>query len=1030
VATILIVDDLAAHRFLLLTILGDQGHRLLEAANGSEALVVVRAERPDLVITDVMMPVMDGYEFVRQLRLDPANSGIPVLFYTARYGAGEARALALASGMPYIIPKPAAAPDVLRIVAQVLSGEVEMRRPPEPDLVLEEPDREQLELLTYRPAEEAGDLRTANARLRAVINIGLDLASKRDSDQLLQTVCADARDLFGATYSTLGIVDPSDRTAQRFVTCGTVCEAWIRAGDSVPGILGTVVASRRTLRGENPGGDPANLQLPLRHPIIQAFLAAPIASPSHVYGWICLVGNEGRVFTEEDEHLLMALSGQVGRIYEVEHEIVERKQAELALREERDRSQRYLDTAEVILLKLDVAGRIKLVNRYACSVLGWTSDELIGRDFIETCVPAGIRDATRRKLGAVLAGPESSRVDNAIVTRSGEERMVEWRNILLRDAEGHLVGTLSSGTDITERISALEAVRTAEERMRFALEAAGVGTWDQDYTAGTLVWSETIQAQYGIQPGTFGGTFEAFVERVHPEDRESLLATFGKAMKSGGDFVTENRAIWPDGTVRWLRGSGRIHVGKQGEPLRAVGISLDVTDRRSLEAQYHQAQKMEAIGRLAGGVAHDFNNLLTVILGYCEMLLSDLDPDDVRQQDIAAIQKAGLSAAGLTRQLLAFSRKEIIEPTLLDLNVVMAEMRPLIVRLIGENVKVVLRQEPELAVVKADRGHMEQIVMNLAVNARDAMPQGGTLTIKTDNVELDEDYAKMHFGVKPGFYAALTVSDTGTGMTPEVQGRLFEPFFTTKELGKGTGLGLATVHGIVARSGGSISVYSEIGRGTTFKVYLPRADATELAVAAAPPPARPNAGAQTVLVVEDAEGLRELTKRVLERQGYTVLVAGNADEAVRLFEAGATVDVLLTDVVMPGASGPELTKRLKIKRPELKVVYMSGYTQDAIVQHGVLNPGIAFLHKPFTSDALGRKLREVLDRPAELPQVALYRLRDGKHATDCLPGELYRLLQEDRTPGYVFLEVEGKPKCVWAADFERAEPVAATQSHP
>ena len=418
-----------------------------------------------------------------------------------------------------------------------------------------------------------------------------------------------------------------------------------------------------------------------------------------------------------------------------------------------------------------------------------------------------------------------------------------------------------------ERHRSAEALRTAEERMRFALEAADVGIWDMDYTTGVLRWSETLEAQYGLQPGTFGGTFEAFVERIHPDDRASVLETVGKAMKSGADFSIQHRSIWPDGTVRWLSGAGRILLGEHGEPVRGVGISLDVTERRTLEEQYQQAQKMEAIGRLAGGVAHDFNNLLTVILGYCELLLADLDPDDPRQADIAEIQKAGARAAGLTRQLLAFSRKQIIEPTLLDLNVVVADMRAMLGRLIGEDVKVVLGLRPELAPVKADRGQVEQIVMNLAVNARDAMPNGGTLTIETANVELDEHYAKTHLAVKPGPYVALTVTDTGTGMTPEVQARLFEPFFTTKELGKGTGLGLATVHGIVTRSGGSVNVYSEVGRGTSFKVYFPRADAAEMVVEAPPPVARPRAGTQTVLVVEDADGLRELARTLLRAAG-------------------------------------------------------------------------------------------------------------------------------------------------------------------
>jgi PAS domain S-box-containing protein len=513
-----------------------------------------------------------------------------------------------------------------------------------------------------------------------------------------------------------------------------------------------------------------------------------------------------------------------------------------------------------------------------------------------------------------------------------------------------------------ERHRSSDAMRTAEERMRFALKNADVGIWDMDYTTGVLRWSEVLEAQYGLTPGTFGGTFEAFVGLIHPDDRTSVLETVGKAMKAGSDFSVQNRAIWPDGTVRWLNGTGRVLLGENGEPVRAVGISMDVTARRTLEEQFQQAQKMEAIGRLAGGVAHDFNNLLTVILGFCELLLADCQPGDPHHADIAEIRDAGERASGLTRQLLAFSRKQIIEPALLDLNEIVGRLRPMLGRLIGEDVNISLNLRPELARVTADRGQIEQIVMNLAVNARDAMPRGGTLTIETENVELDEHYVKTHRGVKPGLYVALTVTDTGTGMTPQVQARLFEPFFTTKDPGKGTGLGMATVYGIVTQSGGSIGVYSEVGRGTSFNVYFPRADAAETMVAP-PRAAPPRAGSQTVLVVEDQDGLREVAKRLLQRQGYTVLAAADAAEAVRLFEQHPSIDVLLTDVVMPGASGPELTRQLIAQRPALKVIYMSGYTEDAILRHGVLKPGIAFLHKPFTSETLGRKIRDVLDAP-------------------------------------------------------------------
>ena len=935
-----------------------QGHRLIEAVNGREGLAAVRAEIPDLVITDVLMPVMDGYRFVRELRLDPATARIPVLFYTAPYGEREARALARSSGVSYVLTKPAKPEEVLKIVGCVLSSGP---LPEETSTRERDADREHLRLLGDKLSEASGDLRIANARLRALINIGLDLASQRGADRLLPSVCAAACDLFGATYATLGILDLEDHTVRHFVTCGTEVVDWIKTGDSVAGVLGAVVAEGRTLRGNNPGGDPAALQLSALHPPVEAFLAVPITSPAHVYGWICLVGNEGRAFTEEDEDLVTALAGQVGRFYELEHEIVERRQAESAVRLERDRAQRYLDTAEVILLKLDLEGRITLVNRYACSILGWTADELLGRDWIETCEPARMEAAARKRFSDLLDG-DLSIVESHVLTRSGEERLVEWRNRLLRDEDGNIIGTFSSGADITGRSQATDALRIAEERMRFALEAAAVGIWDMDYTTGVIRWSEILESQYGLAAGTFGGTFEAFTERIHPADRELVQRTIGKAMKSGDDFSVEHRVILPDGTVRWLSGAGRVHLDRQGNPVRGLGISLDVSERHTLEAQYLQAQKMEAIGRLAGGVAHDFNNLLTAILGYCELLLADFDPDDPRQDDIAEIQKAGLSAAGLTRQLLAFSRKQIIEPTLLDLNLVVGDLKAILGRLIGEDVKVVLILPPGLARVKADRGQVEQIVLNLAVNARDAMPDGGTLTVETGNVELDEGYASMHFAVKPGPYVMLAVTDTGAGMSPEVQACLFEPFFTTKEIGKGTGLGLATVHGIVTRSGGSVTVQSERGRGTSFKVYLPRSDAEEAVTEVPPSVGRPRAGGLTVLVVEDAEGLRQLTKRLLERQGYTVLVASNAEEALQVFDQNPAIEVLLTDVVMPGGSGPELNLRLIERRPSLKVIYMSGYTDEAIVHHGVLNPGIAFLQKPFTAEALDRKICELLPR--------------------------------------------------------------------
>ena len=634
------------------------------------------------------------------------------------------------------------------------------------------------------------------------------------------------------------------------------------------------------------------------------------------------------------------------------------RSSEGRLREDRDRAQSFLDTAEVMLLALDCEGRVTLINRKGCDLLGWPEAELLGQPWLECCVPPRLRDSLRQMFQDIVAGqvPVS---EHAVLTRSGEERLIEWRNTVQRDKAGRVTGTFSSGTDISERHKAVVALRTAEERMRFALEAAGVGIWDLNFATGVLDWSDTLCAQYGLDPGSFGGTLDGFVARIHPEDRRAAVETIEKATASGGDFFIMTRPLRPDGKLRWLSGTGRMVLDADGVPVRGIGISQDVTERRVLDAQVQQAQKMDAIGRLAGGVAHDFNNLLTEILGYCELLLVDTAADDPRRPDITEIQKAGSSAARLTRQLLAFSRKEIVEPKLLDLNAIVSDMLVMLDRMIGEDVTLVVDLH-EHVLVQADRGHLEQILMNLAVNARDAMPAGGTLTIETASVELAAHQVMTHLPVAAGPYVRLTVTDTGSGMTPDVQARLFEPFFTTKPVGHGTGLGLATVHGIVTRNGGGISVSSRPGRGTSFQVYLPRAQ--PLAAVVTPPLAvRAGGGVETVLVVEDVKGLRALTKRLLERYGYTVITAANAEEAVRLFDREAHIDVVLTDVVMPGTSGPELTRQLLARRPGLRVVYMSGYTEETIVHHGILDPAIAFLHKPYTSDGLTRTIREVLD---------------------------------------------------------------------
>ena len=517
---------------------------------------------------------------------------------------------------------------------------------------------------------------------------------------------------------------------------------------------------------------------------------------------------------------------------------------------------------------------------------------------------------------------------------------------------------------IAERTAALEQLRASEERLRALVDASPLAIIVSDFDDVIHFWSVAAERMFGWSVAEVLGQPARHV----PDDAQAELQTIRETTQKG-------IAITGLVTQRVRRDGARIDVAQSTAPLRdasgrpnfVMSIIADTTDQRQLEEQLRQSQKMEAVGRLAGGIAHDFNNLLTVIRVNADFIIEDLTADDARRDEVDEIRKAADRAASLTRQLLVFSRRQVVQPKTVQLNEIVGNMKQMVGRLIGEDIVLASVLEPDLGTVHADVGQLEQVLLNLVVNARDAMPLGGAIVVATCGARLGPEALGWQMPVQPGDYVQLTVSDTGAGMTPDVQAHIFEPFFTTKEPGKGTGLGLSTVYGIVQQMNGSIVVRSEPRNGTIFTIYLPVVKAGAPVAQPAEDRTEQRPGTETILLVEDEDAVRRLARRALEMSGYRILEASHGGEALRVCgEHGGAIDLLLTDVVMPLMSGAELAEQLKPLRPDMRVLFMSGYTEDALGNHGVLAPETAFLYKPFTPDLLRRTVREVLNavRPA------------------------------------------------------------------
>jgi two-component system cell cycle sensor histidine kinase/response regulator CckA len=605
--------------------------------------------------------------------------------------------------------------------------------------------------------------------------------------------------------------------------------------------------------------------------------------------------------------------------------------------------------------------QVNFVSDYVETLLGFTVDEWLEKPnfWLSIVHPEDIERVRRTAEADFSAGALVSKRQFRWVAKDGRVVWVESTSSVIKDLAGRPVGRRGVTVDISDRMQAEKELRESEERYRDLVENAHDIIYTQDLSGRYTSVNQAVERLTGFTREE--SLTMDIADAVAPEYLDRAREMFVR--KLAGEEVTayELEIVAKDGHRVAVEINTRL-ITEQGVPISIQGIARDVSERNRLEEQFRQSQKMEAIGQLAGGIAHDFNNLLTVITGYCELSLQKLRKDDPLRSQQSQILKASERAAGLTRQLLAFSRKQLLQLTILDLNDVVSDVERMLHRLIGEHIELLADLETDLCSVKADRTQIEQLLINLAVNARDAMPEGGHLTIQTKAVDVDELLMRQYPALKTGRYAMIAVSDNGTGMDEATQSRIFEPFFTTKETGKGTGLGLSTVYGIVKQSEGNILVSSKLGFGTTFKIYLPCVD-----VAA---PARPIdtdladdlKGRETILLVEDEEIVRTLTCEILEMYGYRVLSTSGGLSAILLAQGeGKAIDLLLTDVVMPGMSGPETAARITARCPEMTVLYMSGYIDNEIVRAGVLTGDVNFIPKPFSPKVLARKIREVLD---------------------------------------------------------------------
>jgi two-component system cell cycle sensor histidine kinase/response regulator CckA len=607
-------------------------------------------------------------------------------------------------------------------------------------------------------------------------------------------------------------------------------------------------------------------------------------------------------------------------------------------------------------------GMITSWNAAAERIFGYTEREMVGQS-IYRLIPPELHGAEHALLEQVSRGEPVQLAETERIAKDGRHLQISVSVSPIRDAQDRVVGASSIKRDITERNAAEEALRQSQERLQLAVKAARMGTWRWEPDGNSLSWDEGLASLYDLPPGEKITRYEQFLERVHPDDQILVEKSVERALTDLDGLDYEFRVVLPNGRVRWLADQGRVVRDQAGKTLYMTGVCLDVTERKHVEERLRQAQRMESVGQLAGGIAHEANNMMSVVLGCADYVLQRSDLSEPVRQDVEQIWKAAKRTAGVTQQLLAFSRRQVLQPQVLDLNATVRGLEPILTRTLGESSGLRMHLSPGLGRVRADPGQLEQVLINLTLNARDAMPDGGRFTIETMNVVLDPHYiaAKPVETLKPGAYAALIVTDTGHGMDRQTLGRIFEPFFTTKGVGQGTGLGLSTAYGIVKQTGGFIWAYSEPGLGTTFKLYFPLVpDSAEVAeLQGKTPTAHAN---EVVLIAEDEPMVLGIMARTLRECGYTVLEAADGREALEILDAQeGPVSLVVADVVMPGLGARELAARLSERWPHVPILFTSGYTGLDVVRRGLLEEGHEFVQKPLEPEALIGKVRQLLD---------------------------------------------------------------------